>query len=412
MFKIVIAISLLFLPLYNVLTNEWKEIKVSDGFIYDFHSDDNNLYVYGENGLLKVFDTKNNEFNEFTATHLLERYFNVFSTDSFLFYHAYNYNDRYSRVYKLNKDTWSREIVVNANYSIVATYFISNNEFLYSKYNVSSGTSNLLRYNQYNQVSDTLLSTQLSPINNQMNVIISVLGIGRDTIIAGSQGGKIAVSFDSGDNWEVISVCNQDIWRIKVFNGKYWIFTGTNNEIYVSDNLKNWSRVLSEYSFTDIPNAFYVSDDAIYIVSNIRNGLSISNVILKSIDNGVNWDVEIIDNKYSFISIAIFHQKCFIGTRNGSILFKENFLSFIEDISTISNKKLAIFPNPASEYIEICFHNDSFNDLNNKFHLFNSFGVLIGEYGIANSTKLDISNLSKGLYFIRFNGYYGRFIKD
>ncbi len=70
---------------------------------------------------------------------------------------------------------------------------------------------------------------------------------------------------------------------------------------------------------------------------------------------------------------------------------------FVNSQITVSN----LYPNPADNYVEIDYHiQDNVTDV--KLTIRNVLGVLVGEYGLANSGSklhIDTSRLSAGVYF-------------
>jgi len=69
--------------------------------------------------------------------------------------------------------------------------------------------------------------------------------------------------------------------------------------------------------------------------------------------------------------------------------------------------EVSIYPNPASEYITFNINQNQIT----KVQIFNSMGILFKEFSITQSTQLDISDLPKGLYFVRLKNYSQQTIK-
>jgi hypothetical protein len=63
--------------------------------------------------------------------------------------------------------------------------------------------------------------------------------------------------------------------------------------------------------------------------------------------------------------------------------------------------EVSICPNPASEYIKLNINQNQITQV----QIFNSMGILFKEFSITQSTQLDISDLPKGLYFVRLKNY-------
>ena len=66
-------------------------------------------------------------------------------------------------------------------------------------------------------------------------------------------------------------------------------------------------------------------------------------------------------------------------------------------ISEINKQSISIFPNPASDYINI-------KNLNNeRIYILNSLGEIVKSVDNQNNNQIDISDLANGTYFIRIN---------
>lgn len=64
-------------------------------------------------------------------------------------------------------------------------------------------------------------------------------------------------------------------------------------------------------------------------------------------------------------------------------------------------KEFFLFPNPANETLTINFDQNK----NRQIQIFNSIGMLIKEVSVTQTTQLDVSDLSNGLYFVRLKNY-------
>lgn len=68
---------------------------------------------------------------------------------------------------------------------------------------------------------------------------------------------------------------------------------------------------------------------------------------------------------------------------------------------------ISVYPNPAVNSIEI-----SSNELLETFHIYNTLGSLVySDRVMATSTKVNITDLPKGVYLLRCNGLTKRFVK-
>ncbi len=73
---------------------------------------------------------------------------------------------------------------------------------------------------------------------------------------------------------------------------------------------------------------------------------------------------------------------------------------FTQDVNTISGFKL--FPNPVKDHISISFNNYPDEQRIWDFKIFNCFGQLLLN-GRLNSNSLDVSQISRGLYFLELS---------
>jgi hypothetical protein len=88
-------------------------------------------------------------------------------------------------------------------------------------------------------------------------------------------------------------------------------------------------------------------------------------------------------------------------------------------ISEFEENKISIYPNPAKDYLSIQFNTNL--DSNYTIKIYNNVGQLVRtekQNSNTSETTLSISDLSSGLYFIKFedsfgfNAYCSKFIKD
>ncbi|MBS4000003.1 MAG: trypsin-like serine protease [Desulfobulbaceae bacterium] len=96
-----------------------------------------------------------------------------------------------------------------------------------------------------------------------------------------------------------------------------------------------------------------------------------------------------------------------------------DFCTSVSSVEEISQDNLFIFPNPANDYIEISSYFINNSSSNNRslggVNLYNSLGEIVMTLPLAGSArgnvKIDISNLSTGLYFIRIGDKFEKFVK-
>ncbi len=93
---------------------------------------------------------------------------------------------------------------------------------------------------------------------------------------------------------------------------------------------------------------------------------------------------------------------------NSSSYTKEKFISVAKtDVKDVLETNYILYPNPANNYIELPFG----LDLETEFNVSSSAGNLVYQAKVENN-KLNISNLQKGVYFIKLNNKIYKFIKE
>ena len=72
---------------------------------------------------------------------------------------------------------------------------------------------------------------------------------------------------------------------------------------------------------------------------------------------------------------------------------------------------MTIYPNPADKSIEMIFNK---NSIGNNIQIYDISGKIILEKTIYNTIqqKVDISNLNKGVYFVKVGGLVHKLIKE
>jgi hypothetical protein len=116
-------------------------------------------------------------------------------------------------------------------------------------------------------------------------------------------------------------------------------------------------------------------------------------------------------NAYGNIVKALFDEKSnelFTMSTNGTVkCFDINKIFFISNIfepSPEKNKLYPFYPNPASEYLNF-YPENKFE----KIEIYSIIGMKLVNSGFED--RIDISNLSPGIYFIKLNNIFYKFIK-
>jgi hypothetical protein len=79
------------------------------------------------------------------------------------------------------------------------------------------------------------------------------------------------------------------------------------------------------------------------------------------------------------------------------------------------SQKLEIFPNPASEHLNLV--NSDLHDQNGEIYFYNILGEEVKKFQLKNKEKINIESLNKGIYFVKFISsdnkiYSGKIIKS
>lgn len=105
-----------------------------------------------------------------------------------------------------------------------------------------------------------------------------------------------------------------------------------------------------------------------------------------------------------------------VSTCSSSYAFANTYTSIygsptgVEDLETNSSM-FNVYPNPAFSLLNIEMYSKI--SPRSKLSIFNSIGQLISTHSLSSwHTQLDISNLSNGVYFIKFGNYHSTFVKE
>jgi len=264
------------------------------------------------------------------------------------------------------------------------------------------------------------------------------------------------VSKDTCKSWDTLTMWNILIDKIKS-NDKGWVVASGNDPyfgIYFSkDNCNTWNRISlgsPDFGETYINENFlytltawgYSTYDKFYCYdststkisesnfSNQWNDYSINNDLLVAgkyndvyicpgfdllctYNNGISWDT--INKGMENIAVYdVFFDKnniAYAGTERNGVYRCDNFVGVKEKQKEITNDNFQIFPNPASEFIEIT----GINNLENNIQIYNILGeqVLTSSiFPIPYSKKVDISALAAGVYYVKIGNEAKMFVKE
>ncbi len=86
------------------------------------------------------------------------------------------------------------------------------------------------------------------------------------------------------------------------------------------------------------------------------------------------------------------------GGNGGGFTYERSTDQSLGILEFDSNKKIVVFPNPSSDYIQ--FSNLSINE---DYEIYNILGSKISEGTIIKNDQINIKNFNRGLYIIHFN---------
>lgn len=188
-------------------------------------------------------------------------------------------------------------------------------------------------------------------------------------------------------------------------NNKLYIFlfntsTETWDSLTISDAGIKGSLIKIEKA---LDGRIWACDDKGYFYSYIGNGhFSTIDLQLKNGKTYLGFPINdfCIDN----------NNLLYLGTDIGLLVF--DILTGVDETKNF-NTGLILYPNPSSDYINISFLNNENSDFQDV-HIYDIFGQEIDTKLIPYSIetgKIDISNLSTGVYFVRLGTKVAKFIK-
>lgn len=78
------------------------------------------------------------------------------------------------------------------------------------------------------------------------------------------------------------------------------------------------------------------------------------------------------------------------------------------NIEVFNNEEICIFPNPATDYIEISGVNQTISD---NIQIYNSLGQIVLTYKYSDNQRINLTNIPVGLYYLKINDKFISFIK-
>ncbi len=307
-------------------------------------------------------------------------------------------NDYNSGIYfsDIDGDNWQRINYIDSAVSLFFSCLTINNDKIYVGRSGSIHVSDDKGKNREFLVSGSLY---LRPF---------ALAFDNNNIVVGTGYGKIILSTDNGNNWElsydsagvVLDLAMKD--DLIFAAGGYDIFRST-------DKGKTWE--IKEEGLPDGKikiNDFLIYGDKVFIAT--EDGT------FYSTNNGDNW-LDISDGLESSTQcLTITNNTLYAGTYNKGVYRLDlDFLGVDDYRHTSSDKIFEVYPNPASDKLTITAKEALSDEYSVK--IMNETGrTLISRQSLfQTSADINISDLSPGMYFVIIscgdNVYYDKLIK-
>ncbi len=194
------------------------------------------------------------------------------------------------------------------------------------------------------------------------------------------------------------------------------IFANSDNSVLLGDE-KGIIKVSSDFQtyrrvFSDNDRIMNIKTDKIGNIYAFT-----SSKILRSFDGGENWQVFENIFHYSLAEIDFDeHNRLYAATFDSGILVNEENVSIPEEQPTTNIFDQFIYPNPATDFIEISVGAQG-SVPNTDIRILNVFGEIVStsvcsaDTSASGGQRIDVSGLPSGVYFVRFGDNLSKFVK-
>lgn len=238
---------------------------------------------------------------------------------------------------------------------------------------------------------------------------------------------------NNGQSFTISSNSSPDNFQISTFNGAGWNGTAIDQR-YIDNDLADsdsdgTSFIISTTDGTDISIKslyFFLSTGSLSNTTNstltiegkkdgttvysITKNSGFSNVETFSPNNGYTF-IDFSNESGSDNSNAEVDELVFTTTNDGDYISLDAFTWNSTTLSTDDieiNKTFGLFPNPSTKFIQV----SGLSKIEN-YIIYNALGTEVNNGFIFEKEKIDIQNLTNGLYFLRFeDGVTMKFIKE
>jgi hypothetical protein len=293
--------------------------------------------------------------------------------------------------------TW-KSITSIPHYVLTLTYsngtlFASAGNSLYRSEDLANNWEFVKKFGPYN------------PINS-----VDVIG---NTILVGYE--DISISHDFGESWE----------NLKINKPTYgFMTTRIGNKIFIRYSYIRHVNVSNEVIGISYDNGktfdLNYKRDNVPLINNNNPNISFDYVDDRTIfsDDGENW----YNIETGLVSPARFittkDDFFIVQTMDGDLYRIE--IEKLMQLTHVQNQdeqaKLSIFPNPASEYIEITKPSEGFEPSEgSEFKIYNTLGECVSHLtptlSEGEGVRLDVSHLPRGVYYLRIGNWTQMFVK-
>lgn len=212
------------------------------------------------------------------------------------------------------------------------------------------------------------------------------------------------------------------------FDDKYLFFSTDSNRIVVFDTENN--RVFKTLLNGYYTNDYYANNCYVRSIASSKENYDFYTSSLKKVGDGSTAHFEYIIKKWNpkfdypvdsivfndpneiwTIDISPDSKYLIAGGSKGHIrlINIESLHTGISEQPSITSKTLIIQPNPSSDFIELNMSADLLNC--NDIEIVNSLGISQGKFRVNTDRRINISSLPKGIYFVKYCEYFGKFVK-